>query len=190
MHVSLPRSTKTPSDFFFVTRVGAGCHSVVNDFVLVNDVKRRNFCQEISFWAREIDFDPGSVGEIKRILGQFIRRESPAANSCDLSRRSIKSFSKLTFKDQNIFIAGRLHTCIEEWEKTDTPDFVLKWLKQGVGIVSMFKHFKRYLKGNSYYSDIPPTAYFSNASICKNYTVFIFTTLFEKSSVMFLFTFM
>ena len=68
----------------------------------------------------------------------------------DVSEGKDFRFSNLTFKDPNTFIAGRLHTCIEEWEKLDTPDFVLKWLKQGVGIVSMFKHFKGNFKGKSY----------------------------------------
>ena len=113
----------------------------------VNDVKRMNFCQDMSSWEREIDFDPCSVGEVKKNAGSIYTERQPSRQLIRSQQKMYQTekdfwFSNLTFKDPNTFKACRLHTCIEEWEKVDTPDFVLKWLKQGVSIVSTFKHFK------------------------------------------------
>ena len=121
----------------FFTRVGAGCLSVVNDFVLVNDAKRMNFCQDISSWEREIDFDPGSMCEVEKecwvnLHGETAKPPTHVISAEDVSDGNVFWFSNLTFKDPNTFIAGRLHTCIEEWEKLDTPDFVFKMAETGV----------------------------------------------------------
>lgn len=140
-----------------------------------NHVKRMKFCPAIPSWERELDFDPSSVVRVTEESwvdshGETTQLPTHVISAEDVSEGKDFSFVKLTFRDPHKFMAGCLHTRIKEWEKLDTPDDVLTWLKQGVDIVPMFKHFKGNFKGKSYDSDIPPPAYFPNGSICKDYT--------------------
>ena len=98
----------------------------------------------------------------------------------DVSKGEDFCLDDLALRDPNAFVAGHLHSCVEEWKQLDTPDFILNWIKNGVDIFPMFKYFKGNFKGKSYDCNIPPSAYFSNASICKDYTGFIAETLLER----------
>ena len=57
----------------------------------VNDVKRMNFCKEISFWEREIDFHPDSVREVKKecwvnLLGETAQPPTLVISAEDVSK--------------------------------------------------------------------------------------------------------
>ena len=111
-----------------------------------NHVKKMKFCLDIPSWERELDFDPSSVVRIREESwvnshGETTQPPTHVTSAEDVSKGKYFCFNELTFRDPHTFMAGHLHKCIKEWEKLDTPDCVLTWLKQGVDIVPMFKHF-------------------------------------------------
>ena len=56
------------------------------------------------------------------------------------------NFEDLSFVDPIFFIAGNLMYCSEQWVQIGCPNEVSDWIKNGVDINPMFKHFKENLK--------------------------------------------
>ena len=49
-----------------------------------------NFCQDMSSWEREIDFDTGSVDEVKKECWVSLNGEAAQPPTRDLRRRCIR----------------------------------------------------------------------------------------------------
>ena len=67
-----------------------------------------------------------------------------------------------------------------QWELIGCPQEVLGWIKDGVDVHPMFRHFKGNFKGHSYDSDLPPPIFFQNAVNCKEFGKFISDTLMDR----------
>lgn len=61
----------------------------------------------------------------------------------------------LRFRDPNNFIDGNIDLNVNEWENLGAPDNVLNWIKNGVNIGDIFKHFKGKFRGKSFNSNTP-----------------------------------
>ena len=113
-------------------------------------------------------------------LGETTQPSDCVYSAEDVAHGAEFRFEDLSFRDPNFFVAGNLMPCAEQWERVHCPEFILDWVKNGVDIHNMFRHFKGNFKGKSYDSSSPPPAYFPNASSCTGFTKFISDTLLER----------
>ena len=110
------------------------------------------FCPDIPSWEKGLDFDPSVVVQVTEehwvnSHGETTQPPTHVISAEEVSQEANFEFDNLTFRDPHKFRTGTLHTCFKEWERLDPPDNVLSWLKDGVDIFPMFKHFKGNFKG-------------------------------------------
>ncbi|CAG2211261.1 unnamed protein product [Mytilus edulis] len=149
--------------------------------------KKEKFEPEIPDWELKSGFDPLSVKLRKQsdILLVNYKGEITQPSDCLPSAEEVVNgsdydFEDLSFLDPNFFKAGNLMYCSEQWEKIGCPGEILDWIKQGVDIRPMFKHFKGNFRGRCYDSSLPKPAYFQNSASCKGFEKFLCDTLLER----------
>ncbi|CAG2246538.1 unnamed protein product [Mytilus edulis] len=149
--------------------------------------KKEKFEPEIPDWELKSGFDPLSVKLRKQsdILLVNYKGEITQPSDCLPSAEEVVNgsdydFEDLSFLDPNFFKAGNLMYCSEQWEKIGCPGEILDWIKQGVDIRPMFKHFKGNFRGRCYDSSLPQPAYFQNSASCKGFEKFLCDTLLER----------
>ncbi|VDI23480.1 Hypothetical predicted protein [Mytilus galloprovincialis] len=123
--------------------------------------KKEKFEPEIPDWELKSGFDPLSVKLRKQsdILLVNYKGEITQPSDCLPSLEGVVN---------------------EQWEKVGCPGEILDWIKQGVDIRPMFKHFKGNFRGRCYDSSLPKPAYFQNSASCKGFEKFLCDTLLER----------
>ena len=65
----------------------------------------------------------------------------------EVSRSGGFRLDSLAFRNPDFFMAGQLHSCVEEWKKLDTSGFVLDWIQNREDIFLCSSIFRGNLRG-------------------------------------------
>ena len=111
-----------------------------------NAAKKMRFYPEIPSWELCEEIYPCSVSGIQgdywvNLHGETVQPPTHVISAKEVSRGRGFRLDSLAFRNPDFFMAGQLHSCVEEWKKLDTPGFVFDWIQNREDIFPMFKHF-------------------------------------------------
>ena len=90
----------------------------------------------------------------------------------------------LRFRDPNLFVAGNLTSCLDQWHQIsvgyEKRDFVLAIIENGVDVFDFFNPFNGTFQGKTYCSDLPPQMCFPNSVACHPFKEFITATIKDR----------
>ena len=93
----------------------------------------------------------------------------------------IPIISVLPFRDPELFVAGELHNCHNEWDKilpkNEKGTEARGWILNGVDVADFFQSFKGKFRGHDYDSSRPPSLFQPNARNCEDHKEFVSSTL-------------
>lgn len=101
-----------------------------------------------------------------------------------VSDPSLTNLAQLRFRNLDSFQAGSLHNHLDFWEKLISSTgyscpkvSLLKIMREGVKVYDFFRHFKGNFKERRYDSGVPPVSVFPNSTCCRQFCIFIDSTI-------------
>ena len=85
---------------------------------------------------------------------------TPPPSAKQMARgEAVRDISAMNFRDPDLLVTGKVHSCIAEWEKilpqTEEGSRVKAWVREGVEAEEFFTPLSGQFKGVSYSSDLP-----------------------------------